>query len=68
LFTATQACFAATWACPPQLRVVHRNARRLGLVRRPEMIAEIDWAVENPAEAVRMMNVERIRSFRTARS
>jgi hypothetical protein len=32
------------------------------------MIDEIDWAVENSAEAVRMMNVERIRSFRTARS
>jgi uncharacterized protein YbjT (DUF2867 family) len=40
------------------------TARRLGLVRRPEMIAALVWAVENPAEGVRVMDVERIRSFR----
>jgi len=40
------------------------TARRLGLVRRAEMIAALVWAVENPAEGVRVMDVERIRSFR----
>ena len=39
-------------------------ARRLGLVRRPEIVAALVWAVENPAEGVRVMDVEKIRSFR----
>jgi uncharacterized protein YbjT (DUF2867 family) len=40
------------------------TARRLGLVRRAEMIDALAWAVENPAEGIRVMDVERIRSFR----
>jgi uncharacterized protein YbjT (DUF2867 family) len=40
------------------------TARRLGLVRHAEMIAALVWAVENPAEGTRVMDVERIRSFR----
>jgi homospermidine synthase len=41
------------------------KVKRLGLVRRAEMINALVWAVENPAEGVRVMDVEKIRSFRT---
>ncbi|MES1240447.1 MAG: NAD-dependent epimerase/dehydratase family protein [Acidobacteriota bacterium] len=43
------------------------TARRLGLVRRAEMIDALVWAVENPAEEARVMDVEWIRSFGTVR-
>ena len=38
-------------------------AMRLGLVRRRQMVNALVWAVENPAEGVRIMDVGRIREF-----
>jgi uncharacterized protein YbjT (DUF2867 family) len=37
------------------------TARRLGLVKRREIIAALVWAVENPADGVRVLDVEAIR-------
>lgn len=37
------------------------TARRLGLVKRREMIEALVWAVENPADGVRVLDVEAIR-------
>ena len=40
---------------------VRGTALRLGLVTLREMIAALVWAVENPAEGVRVLDVEEIR-------
>lgn len=39
------------------------SAIRLGLVKRRQMVNALVWAVENPAEGVRVMDVARIREF-----
>ena len=41
------------------------GARRLGLVTHAQMIGALEWAVENPPEAARVMGVEEIRSLGT---
>jgi len=50
--------YAALEAFPP----TRQGARRLGLVRRPEMTAALVWAVEHPPSGVRLMPVEAIRT------
>ncbi len=39
------------------------SAIRLGLVRRQQMVNALAWAVENPPEGMRIMDVARIREF-----
>jgi uncharacterized protein YbjT (DUF2867 family) len=45
--------------CLPRTR---ESARRLGLVTRPQIIAALVEAIENPAEGIRIVEVPRIRS------
>jgi uncharacterized protein YbjT (DUF2867 family) len=50
------------WICE-QLPATRESARRLGLVTIAQMLDALVWAVENPAEDVRILDVPRIREL-----
>jgi len=50
------------WICE-QLPATRESARRLGLVTIAQMLDSLVWAVENPAEDVRILDVPRIREL-----
>jgi uncharacterized protein YbjT (DUF2867 family) len=50
------------WVCE-RLPATRESARRLGLVTISQMLDALLWAVENPAEGVRIMDVPKIREL-----
>ena len=50
------------WICE-QLPATRESARRLGLVTIAQMLDVLVWAVENPAEGVRILDVPKIREL-----
>lgn len=50
------------WICE-QLPATRESARRLGLVTIAQMLDALVWAVKNPAEDVRILDVPRIREL-----
>jgi uncharacterized protein YbjT (DUF2867 family) len=50
------------WVCE-RLPATRESARRLGLVTIAQMLDALVWAVENPAEGVRILDVPRIREL-----
>jgi len=50
------------WICE-QLPATRESARRLGLVTIAQMLDTLVWAVENPAEDVRILDVPKIREL-----
>jgi uncharacterized protein YbjT (DUF2867 family) len=52
--------FYALFECLPATR---DTARRLGLVKLREMVGSLVWAVENPAEGIRVLDVPAIREM-----
>lgn len=50
------------WICE-QLPATRESARRLGLVTIGQMLATLVWAVENPAENIRILDVPKIRKL-----
>jgi uncharacterized protein YbjT (DUF2867 family) len=50
------------WICE-RLPATRESARRLGLVTITEMLDALVWAVENPAEDVRILDVPKIREL-----
>jgi uncharacterized protein YbjT (DUF2867 family) len=53
------------WLCE-RLPATRDSARRLGLVRLPQMIGALLWSVENPADGVRIIEVPQIRQLGAA--
>ncbi|MEY2490526.1 MAG: hypothetical protein QOC70_2468 [Verrucomicrobiota bacterium] len=50
------------WVCQ-QLPVTRESARRLGLVTISQMLDTLVWAVENPPEGIRIVDVPGIREL-----
>jgi uncharacterized protein YbjT (DUF2867 family) len=50
------------WVCE-RLPATRESARRLGLVTIAQMLYTLVWAVENPADGVRILDVPRIREL-----
>jgi uncharacterized protein YbjT (DUF2867 family) len=50
------------WICE-RLPATRESARRLGLVTISQMLDSLVWAVENPPDGVRILDVPRIREF-----
>jgi uncharacterized protein YbjT (DUF2867 family) len=50
------------WVCE-RLPATRESARRLGLVTISQMLDTLVWAVENPAEGVRILDVPKIREL-----
>lgn len=50
------------WVCE-QLPATRESARRLGLVTISQMLETLVWAVENPPDGVRILDVPKIREF-----
>ena len=50
------------WVCE-RLPATRESARRLGLVTITQMLDTLIWAVENPADGVRILDVPRIREL-----
>jgi uncharacterized protein YbjT (DUF2867 family) len=50
------------WVCE-RLPATRESARRLGLVRLPQMINTLVWSIENPADGIRIIEVPQIRQL-----
>jgi hypothetical protein len=51
------------WLCE-RLPATREGARRLGLITLPQMLNALVWAVENPPNAVQILDVPRIRTIK----